>query len=201
MKKLITILAIVLLATSSARIIEVADAGITDKLKAVIAAKNAGGAAPSYVEVGYTTSELSVIPIGNGYIRCGGKFTAPETGVIDKIYIYGNNTSSTLDVKVAIYNDSTGPSTKVAAETAFTDLATWALEWHEFSPVSYSVTASSTYWICYEPSENTVLEVAQENVGSNTRYYISNNYTTAWASPFSGDGDGQTTSLKARLAY
>ena len=45
MKKLITILAIVLLATSSARIIEVADAGITDKLKAVIAAKNAGAPA------------------------------------------------------------------------------------------------------------------------------------------------------------
>jgi len=49
MKKLTGVFICLLLFTfiSSARIIEVADAGITDKLKAVIAAKNAGGAPPS----------------------------------------------------------------------------------------------------------------------------------------------------------
>jgi len=48
MKKLSGVLVCLLLFTfiSSARIIEVADAGITDKLRAVIAAKNAGGEAP-----------------------------------------------------------------------------------------------------------------------------------------------------------
>ena len=48
MKKLSGVFICLLLFTfiSSARIIEVADAGITDKLRAVIAAKNAGGAPP-----------------------------------------------------------------------------------------------------------------------------------------------------------
>jgi len=56
MKKLITILAIVLFATSSARIIEVADAGITDKLKAVIAAKNAPAGTAYLFSEDFTTS-------------------------------------------------------------------------------------------------------------------------------------------------
>ena len=58
MKKLITILAIVLLAASSARIIEVADAGITDKLKAVIAARNTPAGGP-YVCSGGTADSVT----------------------------------------------------------------------------------------------------------------------------------------------
>ena len=52
MKKLSGVFICLLLFTvlSSARIIEVADAGITDKLKAVIAAKNAGGGGCSYAD-------------------------------------------------------------------------------------------------------------------------------------------------------
>ena len=65
MKKLSGVLVCLLLFTfiSSARIIEVADAGITDKLRAVIAAKNAGG--------GGAAASGTYDPTGDGGVMYG----------------------------------------------------------------------------------------------------------------------------------
>ena len=66
MKKLCGVLICFFLLTfiSSARIIEVADAGITDKLRAVIAAKNAGAPAPG--------GDYDDITLWIGWENCGG---------------------------------------------------------------------------------------------------------------------------------
>ena len=98
MKKLSGVFICLLLFTvlSSARIIEVADAGITDKLKAVIAAKNAGGASltctagtgDAWTTVGYSEDQYSMCTDGS----CGQDVANAEAKTICQI-----------DVKVGAY--------------------------------------------------------------------------------------------------
>ena len=166
MKKLSGVFICLLLFTfiSSARIIEVADAGITDKLKAVIAAKNAGGA-PACETNSDACSEASVgsnpMASDGGNYYWATKFQASESTTICAAILYLEkvgaadpthsyvvsvrlNTCSTCDRS----DDNVGAITG----TASTNTLTWndltAAETAEtFTGMSASITSGEFYWI------------------------------------------------------
>jgi len=169
MKKLSGVFICLLLFTfiSSARIIEVADAGITDKLRAVIAAKNAPaeGGPPACETNSDACSEASVgsnpMASDGGNYYWATKFQASESTTICAAILYLEkvgaadpthsyvvsvrlNTCSTCDRS----DDNVGAITG----TASTNTLTWndltAAETAEtFTGMSASITSGEFYWI------------------------------------------------------
>ena len=200
MKKLSGVFICLLLFTfiSSARIIEVADAGITDKLRAVIAAKNAGADGGS-AWFGYETIGSVDTVHDNVFIRCSAMDTPANSGTVSIISIYSSSAGSgSLDVKVGLYDDNSGtPGNKIGTETEFVDEGEWSLEWHEFS-VSYSVTGSTSYWICLDTSSDNMTVYYDADAGANSRHLTS--YPDAWPATWSESG-GSASELSYKAYY
>ena len=187
MKKLTGVLVCLLLFTfiSSARIIEVADAGITDKLRAVIAAKNAGS------EQG---GGSWVFPSG---ISASSDDSSTESGFLHASYLYGGliqaTSSSTItaigvkltdadisNIKIGLYNssgdtllDSCGPILTTQTGTP---------KWYTCD-VNYSATNSTSYLVLYsaESDDNLMRYDSSEN-----GYYGTCAYASAMCSDISG---------------
>lgn len=155
------------------------------------------------VEVGYTTPGASNTALGAAYIFCGGKFTAPNTGTITSIYLYGANTTASVDMKFAIYNDdSNNPTTIVATEVEKTDVGTWTEGWHEFTGFSFPVNSGSTYWIAVRTNNAGQPSVNYDSGGTGTNAYATHTYANAFQSPFNKAGsNGTKFNFKALLTY
>ena len=181
MKKLSGVFICLLLFTfiSSARIIEVADAGITDKLRAVIAAKNAGGAPPpSY----YTTETFE------GSTDCGGE----EADFCDSAWTveYDGTTWAEYTADPLQGSSSLRVDYQERSKTISVSGGTYYLALHIKTPASFSATnsvyfslndtdicgvhidASGNLGILYSNSATT----ATTALSTSTEYYIQVKY-------------------------
>lgn len=166
-------------------------------------------------EVGWTTGEENHTLNGSAYIRCGGKFTAPHTGKIDIIYLYGIN-RDTNNIKIGLYTDVGGaPSgAKIGTEVTFPNVPAYGWdgaietpEWHAYTLTGadrFDVNSGTTYWICYEGSNSSpdTLEVYFDVDVATSIAYISHAYADAWPATLEGATTASgPTSIKARLSY
>ena len=175
MKKLITILAIVLLATSSARIIEVADAGVTDKLKAVIAAKNAPAASGAF-NLGVDTELANANDFGNDQAGMY-RVQASGSGTLGDAYIYYNYASGAKNCIVCVYNAAASGApdasdTKVGCSSA---IASGSTEGFKTAAMDGgSVVSGNYYWIAiFVESGGDAWWAAQGNEVGKSLWYLS----------------------------
>ena len=168
MKKLTGVLVCLLLFTfiSSARIIEVADAGITDKLRAVIAAKNASApAAPGGCLGNDTkkdseeTGEAAIYNIGqydaDKYVAT--RFQAGSTYVMCRVELELRDDigDPAYNLTVYIYDDAAGPHPDTApisgqdstSDTVDAVAVTGSTSDISFTGLSVAITSGSYYWI------------------------------------------------------
>ena len=160
MKKLSGVLVCLLLFTfiSSARIIEVADAGVTDKLKAVIAAKNAGGGVSCTVEndsalfdyTGEASADSAILNVPSGDLST--KLVLATAHTITEIVLHVRDNSQLDNLICSIYTDSGGSPDTVVADTAvvvgnadITDNPTY--EDQLFTLATPKSLDSGTYWV------------------------------------------------------
>lgn len=153
------------------------------------------------VNVGNESIMGSSGALSQNYMHFVAKFTAPQTGTITKIFMYSSNSASTADTKIGLYTDSGGvPNVPVSGSpVTFSDIGTWSLEWHEFSPVSLSVTSGSVYWWCVHNNQNNPVSYYGSGTG---RYYLLSPWSSSWPSPISGTTNwGNTVSIYGQLDY
>jgi hypothetical protein len=116
---------------------------------------------------------------------CGARGAPSSSGTVDVIYLYSSNTSSNLQIKVGLYRDNAGlPGTKVGTEGLAATSGPWAAQWADFH-VSYPVTGSTTYWICYQLSRSSVFTEYYTDPGSGSNFvakYLP--WGQAWPSTF-----------------
>ena len=172
---------------SSARIIEVADAGITDKLKAVIAARNVpapGGGCNMGNEInGLSGTGLEQIPYVTDY-------TASCSGTLTTAYIH-HDSAQTDNIKLCVYLDD-GDNVPDSGDTQVgcTDVITsndtngWAS-----GAISGSITSGSVYWIMIN-TDGTAWYLKRNSAGADRSYYGDTNY---YASPPANLGTGTFT--------
>jgi hypothetical protein len=150
---------------------------LQEKQKAVIAKKNVATSANGWF--GYTTVGTG-FTVDNAYIQYIAKAapTCTGTATVTKIAPYSVNSGDTTACKVTLYTDSSGPSSRVAAETEFTSLSSWTAGYHEFTPVSYSVTCGSTYWIAIQCNSN--FDLYYTSGDDNSHCYESHTYANSF---------------------
>ena len=187
MKKLSGVFICLLLFTfiSSARIIEVADAGITDKLKAVIAAKNAGGAPAAEGLIGSSSTSAAYFVISANYLIWTPYVTTTAGDVTyGHVYLQGGDDS---DACVSIH-DSSGNLLGYGDVDIGADNGP---HWVNIPLVaSVSLSAATTYWlgVQIDVSAN-IWETGTSALG--TDYYsTASSYDVPPDDPITKDGDG-----------
>lgn len=132
-------------------------------------------------------------------------FTAPVSGNLTRISIFGTNSSATLNVQFGLYEDPTGslayPSALIRignSPTTFNSVGMWTNSWRDFD-VSFPVTAGHKYWIIVGVSEASL-----KIKGSYPGGYRWNNYTSygdPWPSQnnFNGNFDGWALNVKGMI--
>lgn len=142
----------------------------------------------------------STSPLTTGKVMCSAMDAPANTGTLDKISILSGNSVAGQDIKVGIYQDNAGvPGTKIGTETEFPDTGTWSAGWKEFA-VSYAVTASTNYWLCFETSGNLTIYYVGGAAGS--RHWDTNTYGDAWSASYSSASNSNSRyGLKANVTY
>ena len=147
MKK--TILVILLLAFC----VSISGAGITDKLRAVIAAKNAaapaGGDDTYYAfglgESGFTSCTASI----SNDNHVGAAVTVATGGTADKLLVKADGYQGNYGIRICLYNSD--KSTLITSGTVTTGDA--GVKWHEI--VISEVISSGTYYVSWIPQYTT----------------------------------------------
>jgi hypothetical protein len=140
-----------------------------------------------YEEVGDTSGYQ-----GNADVKCSALDTAGHTGTITSIYIYSINEDAGQDVYLGVYTDSGGVPNTLVENQEFTNIGTWAEGWHQFTGLSISVTASNSYWLCWQYSIDAVTtHFWYDTFG--TRYVDYSATYGNWNSPFVNDSSTTAT--------
>lgn len=129
------------------------------------------------------------------------KFTPTQTGTITKVELYSSNGTSTLDIKIGIYNDngSNTPTTLVGSEAVFTDVGTWSASWKEFT-TSFAVTAGTTYWVATLVSASVM--TYYHGTQANSRWYQAQSYASGLPASASSIGnDNLNHSVRVTNTY
>lgn len=132
-------------------------------------------------------------------------FVAPITGTLEKISVYGSNSSGTQDIEFGLYS-GTGISTTLTKITgtpaSFSNIGTWSNAWHDFV-VSFAVTAGQGYWIWLTPSQSSSLTITGVYQGGNTKRWNgpTATYGTAWPSTIgtTSNTDGWSYNVKGLI--
>lgn len=132
-------------------------------------------------------------------------FTANVAGNLTKVSIYGTNTSSTQDVEIGLYHDTSGNNssglTKITGTpTAITNVGTWENAWKDFT-VDFPVTVGEKYWIFINVSESSSLSIlAKYAGGTDGRWNNGGTYGTAWNDvSYTTNRDGWYYNVKGTL--
>lgn len=140
-----------------------------------------GGASDT---IGATTTGASSTTNWNP-ILCSAIDAPNITGVVSTIYVYSSNTSTTVDVTVGVYDDSSGPNAIVGTEKETLNPGTWAEGWKGFAvSTDVSLTAGINYWLCLEISED-IISLWYDSAAVTSRYYDTHTYGVSWPATFS----------------
>ena len=123
--------------------------------------------------------------VGAAEIYSSGAGAPASSGTVTNLHIYGY-TQSESDVTVGLYDDDTGPNSKVGTEKEtvdFTDAS--PAGWMNFSTNELSVTGSSTYWPSADSDVSLV--VYYDVVGGTNRYFDVHTYGVAWPATHAQD--------------
>lgn len=143
---------------------------------------------PLYINdtFGYGQGASTTDP-GGGIVIASGSDSPASNGTATSIDVYSSNSTSTTDVKVGLYDDSSGPNNLVSpGENETTDVGTWSDSWKSFTSASITVSSATTYWIGVSRSAGFTLYY-DVNGGTN-RYYDNVTYASAWNDPFDNNG-------------
>ena len=117
-------------------------------------------------------------------IRASGSGTASEDGTVTSIDIYCSGAASTVDIKVGIYADSSGPNSKIGTETQHNDIGTISLGWKQFSHEN-SITNGTKYWPAFAYNNANTLTCYYDS--GSARYFDTHNWADAWPATFTKD--------------
>jgi hypothetical protein len=151
--------------------------------------------------LGYNTIGESSSTFTHDYAVYTTKFTPTQTGTITAVELYSSNSTSTLDIKIGIYNDngSNTPTTLVGSEAVFTDVGTWSASWKLFS-TSFAVTAGTTYWVATLASASVM--TYYHGTLANSRWYQIRSYASGMpASASSLTNDSLNHSVRITNTY
>jgi hypothetical protein len=152
--------------------------------------------------LGYDTIAGTSITGDSGNTRVTAKDTAANTGTITSISLYGSNTSATLDIKFGLYGDTAGtPGALLYGPVEYTDVGTWSLGWKTFSGLSWSVSASTIYYLAFSFSETSVTTY-YDLPGGNQRWSDFKVYGGVWSDPLQIEAtNGWLVSIYATIEY
>lgn len=151
------------------------------------------------VEVGTTTAGGSTYSPTDRHLFI--EWTAPQTGTLDRIYIYSDCATST-DIKLGLYQTADTPQNAVSGTpVVFNSVGTWSAQWKEFS-VSFAVTATQKYRIGFHQASAGLTLRYAFGTGSARREDYGLAYSDPWNNyPSFATTDVIEVSVKARISY
>jgi len=131
----------------------------------------------------------------DAYTLWGTSFASTGNGTLSKITVYANANAG--EATCAIYNDSSGPATKLDNGAEIVDISTPG--WNDSTGLTQSITNTTTYWLACLNKDNTI--DYQWDAGTNRTEYLNNgSYSSTLPDPF-GSGSALNRIMSIYATY